>query len=77
MNIKRLNPLDPLSHIIMIIAKEARKHPHDGQWREFKGTINQSGREYSITAKFVLRDAYFTYKDLKVKEVDRGVITLN
>lgn len=77
MTVKRLLTKDGDAYIIMIMYREAKKHPHDGQWRRFDGTIRYKDREYHITADFVLRDAFFTYKNLEVTALDRTLITLN
>ena len=61
----------------MIMYREAKKHPQDGQWRRFDGTIRYKDREYHIAADFVLRDAFFTYRNLEVTALDRNLITLN
>lgn len=77
MSIKRPSRTDSDSYIIMIIYREALKYPHDGQWREFNGMVEQGGRKYRIRADFVLRDAFFSYKNLEVKALERELITLN
>lgn len=76
-NIKRLNRDDPDSYLVMIMYREARKHPKDGQWRRFDGDLSFCGRQYHMSAEFVLRDDFFTYKNLEVTALDRDTILLN
>ncbi len=77
MTIKRLSKDDPESYVVMIMYKEARRHPLDGQWRRFDGTVAYRGNKYKITADFVLRDQYFTYKHLNIEEIGREIIRLH
>ncbi|MBX4189713.1 hypothetical protein KW791_00225 [Candidatus Parcubacteria bacterium] len=74
---KRLRKDDPQSYIIMLIYKEAKKHPQDGQWRKFRGLVEQAGHKFNISADFLLRGSTFTYKELEVKPADREIFILN
>jgi hypothetical protein len=75
--IKRLKKDDPQSYIVMIIYKEAVKHPKDGQWREYRGQVEQAGNKFDITAKFVIRGEIFSYKDLEVKPSERKKLIIH
>lgn len=76
MTIKRLQPDDSDSFIIMLIYREAKKHAHDGQWRRYDSVIRFREHEYHIVADFVLRDAFFTYRNLEIEKLNK-IITLN
>lgn len=76
-NVHRLKKDDPTSYIVMLMYREAKRHPRDGQWRMYEATIEYQGRKYRITADFILRQEVFSYKKLSVVALERDRITLN
>lgn len=75
-NIKRLTHDDPDRIALVLLFREAKKHAMDGSWRQANLEILQAGRKFKITAEIMLRDTFFSYKNLEVKALDRKTIII-